>query len=584
MTHAQELSKIFLEFSYRDAMLGIPFKPRAYALASETMTGLGDDVENTWRKDGIKGLQSIPGIGESIAKKIDEYFLTGNIKAYTRMKKEFPVNIRELSQIEGLGPKHILDLYNHLHVQTRDDLKHALETQRVRTIPHWGEKSEEKLAKQLALLENSTGRHLLGEMLPISDAMVAALSKIKGVRHCVVAGSIRRRQETIGDIDLIATTSDPERVMDAFVRFPGVQTVHERGKTRSSVRLKIGIDADLRVVPDSVFGATLQYFTGDKRHNILLREYALSKGFTLNEYGLFHDISLHQAGRLVVCKTEEEIYQKLGMDTPPPELRVGGDEIDAAQKHRLPKLIPYGAVKGDLQVQTEWTDGSASIEDMARAARAAGLTYIAITDHTKSLAFIHGLNDELLTKQIKEIERVNKQLRGFTIFSGTECDIQKDGALDLSDASLAKLDWVGVSVHSHFHLSRADQTERIIKAISHPLVDCFFHPTCRLIGKREPIAFDLDEVLAVAKKYRVAMEIDCAPERSDLRDIHVREAVRAGVALVIDTDAHAPEQFTFIPLGEAIARRGWASTMDVLNTKTAKGLQAYLAKKRDRRQ
>ena len=212
-------------------------------------------------------------------------------------------------------------------------------------------------------------------------------------------------------------------------------------------------------------------------------------------------------------------------------------------------------------------------------ARAAGLTYIAITDHTKSLAFIHGLNDELLTKQIKEIERVNKQLRGFTIFSGTECDIQKDGALDLSDASLAKLDWVGVSVHSHFHLSRADQTERIIKAISHPLVDCFFHPTCRLIGKREPIAFDLDEVLAVAKKYRVAMEIDCAPERSDLRDIHVREAVRAGVALVIDTDAHAPEQFTFIPLGEAIARRGWASTMDVLNTKTAKGLQAYLAKK-----
>ncbi len=585
MTPWQDLSKIFFEFSYRDAMLGIPFKPRAYELASEAIAGLKDDIETTWKKSGIKGLKQLPGVGQSIAEKIDEYFRTGRVKEYEKMKKEFPVDIWELSRIEGLGPKHILELYTHLKVKNLDDLKRAIATHKVKTIPRWGEKSEVKLSKQLALMQSSTGRHLLGEILPISDEMVAALSKIKGVKHCIVAGSIRRRQETVGDIDMLATTSDPERVMDAFVHLPSVQTIHERGKTRSSVRLKIGIDADLRVVPDNVYGATLQYFTGDKRHNVLLREYALSKGYTLNEYGLFRlkrrtTPDARRAGALVVCKTEEEIYAKLGMDTPPPELRVGGDEIETAQKHLLPKLIPYGSVKGDLQVQTNWTDGSASIEEMAAAAKKHGLTYIAITDHTKSLAFVNGLDEKRVAKQIAEIKKLNAKLRGFTIFSGTECDIRKDGSLDLADAALAKLDWVGVSVHSHFHLSRTEQTKRIVKAISNPNVDCFFHPTCRLIGKREPIEFDLDEVLEAAKKYRVAMEIDCYPDRSDLRDIHVRAAVKAGVALTIDTDAHAPKHFRFIPLGEAIARRGWAAKADVLNTKTAKELRAYLDKKR----
>ncbi len=586
MTHAQEIAKIFFEFSYRDAMLDIPFKPRAYELASEAIAGLKDDIETTWKKGGIKGLKELPGIGQSIAEKIDEYFHTGHVQSYEKMKKEFPVDIWELSRIEGLGPKHILELYTHLKVKNVTDLERALAAHTVKTIPRWGEKSEEKLAKQLTLMERSTGRHLLGEILPISNAMVEALSKITGVKQCVVAGSIRRRQETVGDIDILATTSNSDRVMDAFVNLPSVQTIHERGKTRSSVRLKIGIDADLRVVPDNVFGATQQYFTGDKRHNVLLREHALSRGFTLNEYGLFTLIrkkGRHARGKLVVCKTEEDIYKKLGMDTPPPELRVGGDEIEAAQMHRLPNLIPYGSVKGDLQTQTEWSDGAASIAEMAHAAQHAGLSYIAITDHTKSLAFINGLDDTRVAKQRKEIERVNMSIRGFTIFSGTECDIRKDGSLDLADTILSKLDWVGVSVHSHFHLSRAEQTKRIVKAISHPSVDCLFHPTCRLIGKREPIEFDLDEVLAAAKQHRVAMEIDCAPARSDLRDIHVREAVRAGVALVIDSDAHAPEHFAFLSLGESIARRGWAKTRDILNTKTAKDLKTYLTKKKNGR-
>lgn len=592
MTPAQALSKIFFEFSYRDAMLGIPFKPRAYELASESVAGLGEKVEEIWRQDGIKGLRQLPGIGQNMAEKIDEFFRTGRIASYEKMKKEFPVDIWGLSRIEGLGPKHILDLYTHRKIRSLDDLKRALAAQKIQTIPHWGEKSEQKLTKRLALMESSTGRHLLGEILPISDEIVAELKRVKGVKHCVAAGSIRRRQETVGDIDLIATSSDPKRVMDAFMALPMVQMIHERGKTRSSVRLKLGIDADLRVVPDNVFGATLQYFTGDKRHNVLLREIALSKGYTLNEYGLFRLAKRKspqpprdedgRAGRLVACKTEEDIYAALGMETPPPELRVGGDEIEAAQKNHLPRLIPYGSVKGDLQVQTDWSDGAASIKAMADAARAVGLSYIAITDHTRSLAFINGLNDARVMQQIEAITKLNKTLRGFTVFSGTECDIRKDGSLDLADKTLAALDWVGVSVHSHFHLSRAEQTKRIIQAISNPNVDCFFHPTCRLIGKREPIDFDLDEVLTAAKTHCVAMEIDCYPDRSDLKDLHVRKAVHAGVMLVIDTDAHAPEHFRFLQLGEAIARRGWASKLDVLNTRSIKDLKKYLIKKRTR--
>ncbi len=575
---------MLFEFSYRDAMLDVPFKPRAYELASESIGALKDDVEVAWRKGGIKALKDLPGIGQSIAEKIDEFFRTGKIKEYEQMHKDFPVDIWGLSRIEGLGPKHIADLYRYLKVKNLEGLEWALEKHKVHTIPRWGEKSEAKLARGLELMQRASGRRLLGEILPLAEEIIAKLKKVKGVKRVAVAGSIRRRQETVGDIDLLATTAEPNRVMDAFVDLPFVESIHERGKTRSSVRLKIGIDCDLRVIPDQVYGATLQYFTGDKRHNVLLREYALSKGYTLSEYGLFRRSHGARSAKpkLIVCKTEEEIYKKLGMDTPPPEIRVGADEIEAAQKHKLPDLIPYGSVHGDLQVQTNWTDGDSSIEEMANAAKDAGLDYIAVTDHTKALAFIDGLGEKRLAKQGKEIDRINKKLKGFAILKGTECDIHKDGSLDLSDAALAKLDWVGVSIHSSFNLSRTEQTKRIVKALSNPNVDCFFHPTCRLIGKREPIDYDFDEILAVAKKNHVALEIDCYPDRSDLNDSRVRAAVKAGAMLVIDTDAHAPEHFRFIPLGEAIARRGWASKKDILNTKPLKQLLTYLAKKRQK--
>jgi len=578
MTDADFLTRMLFEFSYWHAMNDEPFKPQAYQLASESVNALGHEVKEAWTKGGVKALKELPGIGESIAEKIDEYFRTGKVKAYTDLKKKFPVDMWGLSRIEGLGPKHIRDLYKKLRIKDLQSLESALHHHLIQRLPRFGKLSEEKLARGLGLLKSSTGRHLLGDILPLADRIVADLSKVKGVKRCTYAGSIRRRQETVGDIDLLATSSNPDAVMDAFVRLPDVETVHERGKTRSSVRLKIGIDADLRVVPDKVYGAALQYFTGDKRHNILLRERAIHQGYKLSEYGLF------RGKKMIVCETEEEIYNKLGMDTPPVEIRIGGDELEAAVKHKLPTLIPYGSVRGDLQVQTDWTDGVATIEDMAREAKKYGLDYIAITDHTKSLAFIGGMDEKAAAKQGKEIDMLNdlRSKLNARILKGAEVDIHADGTLDLTDRALSELDFVGIAVHSHFQMSQAEMTKRIVKAMSNPNVDCLFHPTGRLIGKREAYALDMAAIIAAAKKFRVALEIDAFPDRSDLKDLHVRMAVDAGVPLLIDTDAHAPEHFGFIPLGEAVARRGWAAKNDVVNTKTLKEFKAWLEKKRPR--
>lgn len=604
MTKSKELTKIFLEFAYWHKMNDEAFKPRAYEMASETITALGDEVDETWRRGGIKALKDLPSIGQNMAKKIDEFLRTGTIKEYALLKKRFPVDIWELAQVQGLGAKHILELYKYLKIKNIPDLKKAISQNKLHTLPGWGPKSQTKIAKHIELMEHESGRMLLSRVLPMAEELVERLSQIPGVKRCTYAGSLRRRQETIGDIDILATSHDPEKIMQAFTSLPEVASIHEKGPTRSSVRLNIGLDADLRVVPDEVYGAALQYFTGDKRHNVLLRELALKKGYSLNEYGLFKlkrnsvisskveksldlkDESLRRGrddkhGSLVACATEEAIYKNLDMDTPPPEIRVGDQEIQSALEHKLPKLLPYGSVKGDLQVQTDWSDGKASIADMAHEAKRHGLEYLAVTDHTQALAFIHGLNEKRLTEQGREIDRLNKQFKNFTILKGTECDILKDGALNLTEKARKKLDWVGISVHSHFNLSRAEQTKRLIKAMSEPYVDCLLHPTCRIIGKREAIDYDMEEILATAKKYGVILEIDAFPDRSDLRDLHVRMAIQAGVKLVIDSDAHAPEHFAFIELGEAIARRGWATKADVINTKNIKQILAWLAKKRN---
>ncbi len=575
MKPSNELSKILLEFSIYHSIKGDAFKPRAYELASESVAGLGDDIKQTWQTGGIKALIALPGIGESIAEKIDEFYRTGKIKAYQKIKKEIPINMYELSQIEGLGPKHIAELWKFLKIKNINDLKKALQSGKLKNLPGWGTRSEQKISRRLNLYEQESNRMLLGDILPIADEIVACISRIKGVKRCSYAGSIRRRQETCGDIDIIATADNPKKIINAFCALPQIKSVHEQGATKASVRLKIGIDADIRVVKDQVYGAALQYFTGDKRHNVLLRQYAQKKGFTLNEYGLFKN----KNRKPIACKTEDAIYKKLGMQTPPPELRIGGDEIEAAQKHKLPKLIDYGSVQGDLQVQSDWSDGNTSIAQLAKSAKALGLKYIAITDHTKSLTIANGLDEKRLMQQAREIDKLNKELRGFKILKGTECDILKNGKLDLSDTALSKLDFVGISIHSHFNLSEKDQTARVIKAMSNPHVHCLFHPTCRLIGKREAIKLNMDSIISAAKKFNVLLEINCMPERMDLNDRWVRAAIRAKVKLVINTDAHSPDHFNLLPIGESIARRGWAETSDILNTKSVKQLQKFLSRK-----
>ena len=352
--------------------------------------------------------------------------------------------------------------------------------------------------------------------------------------------------------------------MATFVNLPEVQSVLNYGSTRSSVRLKINMDADLRVVEPKSFGAALQYFTGDKNHNVIIREIAIKKGLKLNEYGLW------RGAKNIACQTEEEIYTSLGLNYIEPELRTDSGEIEAAQKHQLPKLIPYGSLKCDLQTQTNWTDGEYSIEAMSRAAQKAGLKYIAITDHTKTLGIAHGLDEKQLLKQCQEIDALNakfiKEKINFKILKSAEININKDGSLDIADAALKKLDIVSVAVHSAFRLSKEEQTKRIIRAIEHPLVNILFHPTGRLINRREPYELDMKAVIKSAAANRVALELDCFPDRMDLKDTYVREAIAQGVKIAIDTDAHHPDHFKFLELGIGTARRGWATKKDVINT------------------
>jgi len=397
------------------------------------------------------------------------------------------------------------------------------------------------------------------------------------VEKLVVAGSVRRRKETIGDADLLVISDKPEAIMEYFVNMPEVVQVHAHGETKSAIKMRSGLDIDLRVVQKESYGAALNYFTGSKDHNVSLRQIAIKKGYKLNEYGLWRIAKSKE--QMVAGKTEEEVYKALGMEYVEPEMRENTGEIEAAKAHKLPRLIGYGDLAGDLQVQTDWTDGSDSIENMAKAAILAGLKYIAITDHTKRLAMTHGLDEKRILKQMAEIDRLNKKFAGrIKILKGSECDILKDGSLDLPDKILARLEMVGAAVHSSFNLPKNIQTERIKKAMLNPNVDILFHPTGRIIQRREPYEVDVDELIKVAKKTATVMEIDAFPDRLDLKDDYVRRCVEAGVKLSVDSDAHSPAHFAYLEYGIAQARRGWAEKKDVINTRSLEGMLGCLKK------
>lgn len=576
MLSNSEITKILYEIGEYLEMKGEAFKPRAYERAGQAVESLEKPINEIYKKGGIKALEEIPGIGVSIAEKIEELIKTGRLKYYEELKKKIPVNLSELTAVEGMGPRKIKVLYEKLKIKNLNDLEKAAKAGKIRKLEGFGIKSEENILKGIEFVKSGGGRFILGFIMPEIRQIEERLKKLKEVKVINAAGSVRRRKETVGDVDFLIISDKPELVMDFFVSMPEVARVFARGKTKSAIKLKNGMDVDLRVLPEESYGAALNYFTGSKDHNIALREIAIKKGYKLNEYGLFKIAELRGTKRgttrkeiQIAGKTEEEIYKALGMDYIEPELRENHGEIELAQQHRLPKLIGYNDLKGDLQIQTKWTDGEYSIEEMANEAMKIGLSYIAITDHTKRLAMARGLDEKRILKQMEEIDRLNSKFEfrnsKFRILKGTEVDILKDGSLDLPDKILKKLDIVGASIHSNFNLSRKEQTERLKKAMRNPNVDIIFHPTGRIIQKRPAYEIDIDEIIKTAKATKTALEINSYPDRLDLKDEYIRKCVEAGVKMAINSDAHSIHHLHYLECGIAQARRGWATKNDIIN-------------------
>jgi DNA polymerase (family 10) len=556
-------------------MTGVPFKPRAYEKAAEAIAVYDRPVAEVFAGGGAKALGGLAGVGKGIAERVGEIVTTGTCRDLEALRQVTPVDVVALTAIDGVGPKMVKALYDDLDVRSIADLERAARAGQIRTLRRFGAKTEEKILKGIAFLAQRRGRRPLGTVLGMARALEARLAALPGVQRAAVAGSIRRRKETIGDLDFLVVAHSPGEVMDFFVGQPEVAHVYGRGSTKAMVRMRNGMDADLRVVPAESWGAALNYFTGGKDHNVALRRIAIERGCKLNEYGVF------DGERSIAGQTEEEVYAALGLAYVPPELRENSGEIELARAGRLPRLIEPGSLRGDLQIQTTWTDGANSIEEMAAAARQHGRSYIAITDHTRSLAMTGGSDERQLAEQMEAIAQLNTRLTGFRILSGAEVNINRDGTLDIDDAALARLDVVGIAVHSHFNLPRAEQTQRIVHAMENPHADILFHPTGRRLDRRDAYDVDIDALIAAAKRTGTVLEIDALPERMDLKDEHVRKAVDAGVPLVIDSDAHSVTHLSYPDdYGIPIARRGWATAEDVINTLP---LAKFLRRLKDRR-
>lgn len=572
-----EIAKIFREIAALYEMQNVQFKPRAYERVAKSLETLGRNVRDVYREGGLTALEKIPGAGKSLALHIEELLKTGKLKLYQRLKKKVPVDIDELMAVEGIGPKTIQVLYKKLKIKNVSDLERAALAGKIAKLPHFGIQSEQKILKGIEFYKKSTGRFLLGIVLPVVREIESRIKKIPGVDKVCTAGSVRRRQETIGDIDTLVTTKQPEKVMDAFIKMPEVQEIIARGPTKTAVRLNFGINADIRVVKPSEYGSALQYFTGDKTHNIELRKIAIEKGLKLNEYGIF------RGKKRLGGKTEEEIYKILGMKLIEPELRTASGEIEAAQKNTLPKIIDYRDVRGDLHVHSRWSEGLNTIEEMALAGKEMNYEYISISDHTGTLKIAHGLDEKRLLKQMKEIDWLNNELAkkkiNIKILKSAETNIKADGSIDVHDNILAKMDIVLAGIHSHFTMSKEKMTERIIKAMKNPYVNVIVHPTGRVIFQRPPYEVDLDKIMKAAKGLGVALEINSYMDRLDLRDTDIRKAVGLGIKMVIGTDSHNKNQLNMIELGIAQARRGWATKKDILNTWPLDKLLAWFHKK-----
>ncbi len=538
-----------------------PFKISAYRRASRIIGDLTQDIEEITERGELK---NIPGIGEGMAQKIVEYLKTGKISKFEEARKEVSDELIAIMDIPGMGPKTLSMLHKERGISNLSQLEKALEDGSLMGLFGIGEKKIENIKRGILLLKQSKGRMNLGVAFPVAKRIVEALRQKTGSKKIEWAGSLRRMKENIGDIDILATGPDKVKIVHVFTHLPEVKEVLASGQTKASVIVEGGTQIDLRVVEEDSYGAALQYFTGSKGHNIHLRGIAKAKGIKINEYGIFK-------GKKKIGGTDEkDIYRALGMDWMEPELREDRGEIEAAQKGRLPKLVQESDIKGDLHVHSKWSDGTSSIEEVARAAQRRGYQYIAITDHSKSLRIAHGLDESRLMKQMEEIDRVNEKLKGFQILKGTEVDILAEGRLDFPEKVLEKFDMVVASIHSGFKQDRAKMTKRIVQAIENPYLHIFAHPTGRLLGARDPYEVEMDELIDAAKKFGKVLEINAYFERLDLDDIHCRKAKEMGIQVAISTDSHHPDQMWMMSLGVAVAKRGWLEKKDVLNTLSLK--------------
>jgi DNA polymerase (family X) len=536
-----------------------PFKIRAYQKAARSIEHLPVELEQL-RSEGK--LRELPGVGEALEKKITELLTTGRLKYYEDLLAEYPEGTMTLLQVPGIGPKTALKLSTELGIASIAELETAIVGGKVAGLFRMGDKTAENILRHIQSLRTKEKRIPIGIALPLAEETIAALQQCCNLGNLTPAGSLRRFKDTIGDIDLMTTAADPSQVIGAFTGLPLVREVIARGTTKASIFTDRDIQVDLRVVEDEAFGSLLQHFTGSRQHNIALRERCQRSFLKLSEYG----ITDLRTGTLEKFPTEQEFYSRLGLQYIPPEIREGGNEIEMAGTAALPRLLEISDVKGDLHVHTNWSDGRDSLEDMAAAAEAAGYEYIAITDHSRGRGIAHGLTEERLREQMTAVKSLNERLQGIRILTSIEVDIRADGSLDLPDGILAELDVVIAAVHSSLNQEEEKMTRRILKAIENPHVDIIGHPTCRLLGEREPVTLDMEVLLRAAARNGTIMEINAMPQRLDLKDTHIFRARELGVRLSLGTDAHSTDHLRYMRFGVGTARRGWCEARHVVNT------------------
>jgi len=566
----KQIAAIFYEVADILEIKSVQFKPVAYRRAAHVIETLDEDINSISERGE---LEEIPGVGTNLAAKIREILRTGRLAYLEKLKQETPEGVLNLAEIGGIGPKKALILSRDLGINDREKLEEAAKAGKIRDLPGFGEKSEKNILQSIHAMKSTGRRFLLGDILPVAETIKKHLAALPPTQQISLAGSIRRRKETVGDVDILAASAEPEKIMAAFCELPEIDRILGRGPTKSSIVLTSGVQVDLRVVDSDQYWTALQYFTGSKAHNIAMRRRALERNWKLNEYGV---TSLSDR-KLLHGQTEQDLYRMLGLAYIEPEMREDSGEIEAAINGTLPEIVPYDAVRGDLHVHSSWSDGKHAIRELAEAAKALGYEYIALCDHAWNPKVGRGLDETAVVKQQEEIEQINRDLDGFEVLAGIECNIDHEGNLDIGNKILGDLDVVVASVHSGLDMPRTEMTNRVLAALHNDQVDILGHPTGRIIQQREPLQMDLDAVFDSAGELGVSLEINAFPSRLDLSDINCRMAREHHARFSIGSDAHARENLGFMELGVATARRGWLEAKDIINTFHLRDLLTVLA-------